>query len=81
MAGNYRFSRSGSTASLSNYGSITAANGGFVALLGQNISNQGTIRANLGKVVLAGGEQMTLQIDGQGGLLELPFRRRSVGRR
>ena len=55
MAGNYRFSRSGSTASLTNYGSITAANGGFVALLGQNISNQGTIRANLGKVVLAGG--------------------------
>ena len=71
MAGNYRFSRSGSTASLSNYGSITAANGGFVALLGQNISNQGLIRANLGKIVLAGGETTTLQIDGQGGLLSV----------
>jgi filamentous hemagglutinin family protein len=65
MAGRYKFAGS-STASVVNQGSITAAEGGYVALLGANISNQGVIAAKLGSVVLAGGQAMTLDVAGDG---------------
>ena len=43
-----------------NQGSITAANGGYVALIGNQVSNQGVIRAQLGTVALGGGSAVTL---------------------
>ena len=43
-----------------NQGSITAANGGYVALIGNQVSNQGVIRAQLGSVALGGGSAVTL---------------------
>ena len=43
-----------------NQGSINAANGGYVALIGNQVSNQGTIRAQLGTVALGGGSAVTL---------------------
>ena len=46
--------------SVVNKGSITAAQGGYVALLGNTVSNQGSIRAQLGTVALGGGTAMTL---------------------
>ena len=51
MAGNYKFSGNGSGKVL-NQGSISAP-GGYVALLGANVSNEGTIQARLGSVALA----------------------------
>jgi filamentous hemagglutinin family protein len=45
---------------VTNQGSITAANGGYVALLGNQVSNQGVIRAQLGTVALGGGSAVTL---------------------
>ncbi len=50
MAGNYKFSGSGSGAVV-NQGSIQA-DGGFVALLGASVSNEGVILAKLGTVAL-----------------------------
>lgn len=58
-SGSVRFAGDGK-GSVINQGSITAAKGGYVALLGNQVSNQGTIRAQLGTVALGGGSAVTL---------------------
>ena len=63
MAGKMRFSGSGGT--VLNEGSITS-DGGFVVLMGAQVSNQGTIQARLGTVALAAGEAVTLDFSGDG---------------
>ena len=63
MARNYQFSGAGSGAVL-NQGTINAADGGYVALLGANVSNQGVISAKLGTVALAAGNAVTLDVAG-----------------
>ncbi len=63
-AGNYVFNANGSLGSIVNQGTITANNGGYVALLGNNVSNQGVISATKGTVVLASGDQITLNFNG-----------------
>jgi filamentous hemagglutinin family protein len=50
--------------SVVNKGSIRAANGGYVALLGNTVSNQGNISATLGTVAMGGGSAVTLTFDG-----------------
>lgn len=62
LAGSRTFSGSGG--SVANRGRITAADEGYVALLGGRISNEGTIQARLGTVALAGGTQVTLDFAG-----------------
>ncbi|MDO8297888.1 MAG: filamentous hemagglutinin N-terminal domain-containing protein, partial [Caulobacter sp.] len=74
MAGDYRFSGSGGA--VVNRGTINA-DGGFVALLGAMVSNDGVIQANLGSVVLAGGEAVTLDVAGDG-LLNVAIDRGAV---
>ena len=61
-AGNYSFSGTGG--SVVNQGSLTAQDGGYVALLGGQVSNEGTIAARLGSVALAAGEQVSLDFAG-----------------
>ncbi|MCK9917106.1 filamentous hemagglutinin N-terminal domain-containing protein [Microbacteriaceae bacterium K1510] len=63
MAGKYRFSGT-STASVVNRGTIRAHGGGYVALLGNKVINNGVIAARLGTVAMASGEAMTLNFDG-----------------
>ncbi|WP_084688012.1 YDG domain-containing protein [Paraburkholderia oxyphila] len=58
-----RFSGNGQ-GSVVNQGTITAADGGYVALLGNRVSNQGVISARLGTIALAGGSAATLTFDG-----------------
>ncbi|MDN4630551.1 filamentous hemagglutinin N-terminal domain-containing protein [Sphingomonas sp. PsM26] len=65
MAGRYAFSGSGK-GSVLNQGTITAGDGGYVALLGGHVGNDGTISARLGTVALAGGEAITLDVAGDG---------------
>jgi filamentous hemagglutinin family protein len=63
---------SGSTRTLSgngsgsvvNQGTINAANGSYVALVGNHVSNQGTITAQLGTVALGAGSGVTLTFRG-----------------
>ncbi|NQV65365.1 MAG: filamentous hemagglutinin N-terminal domain-containing protein, partial [SAR86 cluster bacterium] len=43
-----------------NQGSLTAADGGLIALLAPEVINEGVIRAKLGTIVLAAGEAITL---------------------
>jgi filamentous hemagglutinin family protein len=63
MAGNYVFSGN-SAAAVVNQGSIRAHGGGYVALLGNTVSNDGVISARLGTVAMAAGEQITLNFGG-----------------
>ncbi|ACK51586.1 filamentous hemeagglutinin family outer membrane protein [Methylocella silvestris BL2] len=63
MAGNYVFSGS-SAASVVNQGSIHASDGGYVALLGKTVSNEGVITATLGAVAMASGNKITLNFAG-----------------
>ena len=63
MAGNYRFSQ-GNSASIVNQGTLTAADGGYVALLAPEVRNQGVIAARLGTVALASGDELRLDFSG-----------------
>jgi filamentous hemagglutinin family protein len=47
-----------------NQGTITAADGGYVALMGHQVSNQGIISARLGTVALGAGRAQTLTFSG-----------------
>jgi filamentous hemagglutinin family protein len=51
-------------ASVVNQGTITASNGGYVALLGNHVGNQGVITARLGTVALGAGSAVTLTFRG-----------------
>jgi filamentous hemagglutinin family protein len=67
MAGTLRFSGSG-TAAVRNAGTLQTDGtaGGFVALLGGQVSNTGTITAQIGSVALASGSAATLDFNGDG---------------
>jgi filamentous hemagglutinin family protein len=52
------------TGAIINQGILNAADGGYVALLGNSVSNQGTITAPLGSVVLGAGSAATLTFNG-----------------
>ncbi len=62
--GDLSFTGNGASAAVSNAGSITAAPGGFVGLLGGSVANSGSISVPLGKVGLGSGEQATLNLTG-----------------
>ncbi len=64
MTGKMTFSGQGGA--VTNYGKITATDGGYVALLGGKVSNAGTIVAKMGGVALGAGEQVTLDFSGDG---------------
>jgi filamentous hemagglutinin family protein len=64
MAGRFNFDVPGRPdASIVNMGTITAANGGFAALVAPGVRNSGTITANLGTVVLGAGNTFTANLD------------------
>ena len=52
------------TGSVANEGTITAASGGYVVLIGNRVSNQGVITAQLGTVALGAGSAATLTFNG-----------------
>ena len=62
LAGKTTFSGNGGT--VTNQGNITAADGGYVALFGGRVSNEGVIQAKLGTVALGAGKQVTLDFVG-----------------
>ena len=66
MAGNMVFDQSSTsgTAVIVNKGTITAAQGGLVALVAPGVQNSGVINANLGKVSLSSGDKWTLDLYG-----------------
>jgi len=64
QAGKFTFKGNGNPANVINRGSIAASEGGYVALLSGQVSNEGTISAKLGTVALGAGNQVTLDFVG-----------------
>ena len=64
MNGNYSFERGGSTGSILNQGNITAADGGYIALLAPEVRNEGILSAKLGTVAIGAGDKATLDFNG-----------------
>ncbi|MFA6015297.1 MAG: MBG domain-containing protein, partial [Gallionellaceae bacterium] len=71
MAGKNQFHRNGATGSIVNEGNLTAALGGYIALLAPEVRNQGVIIAQLGTVAMAAGDAYELQFDGNNTLANL----------
>ena len=63
MGGNYRFTKEGS-GSIVNQGTLTATDGGYIALLAPEVRNEGIIAARLGTVALASGEELRVDFSG-----------------
>lgn len=65
LSGNYRFIQSSAyNGSIINEGTIIAAQHGLVALVGNAVSNNGMIEANLGHAVLASGREFSMTLAG-----------------
>ena len=71
MAGNYRFERNGATGKVVNVGNISAALGGYIALLAPEVQNAGVVVAQAGTVAMAAGDLITLNLNGVGGLASI----------
>ena len=63
-AGSVRSFSGNGSGSIINEGSITAANGGYVAFIGNHVGNQGTVTAQLGTVAMGAGNAVTLNFNG-----------------
>jgi filamentous hemagglutinin family protein len=62
-----KFSNAGSSnAAIANDGTITASQGGYIALVAPNVTNAGTISAKLGRVTLSGTSRFTVDFAGDG---------------
>ena len=66
MAGRLKFTGNGSSADVTNEGTIVSGRGGFAALLGGSVTNAGTLSTELGRVGLGSGEAITLDLEGDG---------------
>lgn len=67
MAGRYTFTQApGKNTAVVNQGTITAKEGGLVALVAPGVENSGVIEARLGKVQLSSGTSYTVDLYGDG---------------
>jgi filamentous hemagglutinin family protein len=64
MAGSNVFTKdAGSSGGVINRGTLTVANGGYIALLAPEVRNEGVISATLGTALLAAGNKVTLNLN------------------
>ena len=77
MAGNMRYTRDGSTGQVINKGRIEVAPGGYVALLGAGVSNEGQIIAPQGGVALGAADTVTVPL-GRTGKIKLELTPASI---
>jgi filamentous hemagglutinin family protein len=63
LAGKANYDRNGATGKVINEGNIKTSLGGYVALLAPEVRNSGVIVAQMGTVVMAAGERITLNFD------------------
>ena len=74
MAGKYAFVGTPSDGKIINRASLLAKNEGTVALLGKDVVNEGVIVARKGAAVLAAGEAVSLDFNGDGKVSVIPTR-------
>lgn len=77
LAGNYKFSGASTNGAVVNQGTLTAATGGYIALMGPQVRNEGIIVAQQGTAALGAGSAVTLDMAGDG-LLSLTVDRAAV---
>ena len=63
MNGSNTFTQTTGTGSVVNQGSMTAAQGGYLAMLAPEVRNEGVMTATLGTALLAAGNKVTLSLD------------------
>jgi filamentous hemagglutinin family protein len=66
MAGRRRYTGSGQSAGVTNQGRIRVRGGGDAVLIGGRVVNEGTISAPGGRVGLAAGESVSVDVEGDG---------------
>jgi len=66
IAGNNHFTQDGAKGTVANHGTINTANGGVVALIGEQVTNTGTINTPKGTTALAAGKTVDLDFKGDG---------------
>jgi len=68
LSGDYKFAMSpgSENARVINHGLIKVASGGFAGLVGPRVENNGVVIADQGRIILAAGEKVTLDFDGNG---------------
>lgn len=64
--GNFKFKAGASNGQILNEGSLNSAEGGYIALLGKSVKNNGVIQARLGTATLAAGSAVSLDFAGDG---------------
>ena len=62
----YHFYKTKKSKGVENHGKIEVNNSGHTALLGNYVSNEGSITAKFGKILMGAGEQITLDFSGNG---------------
>ncbi|AJY45865.1 hypothetical protein TM49_09545 [Martelella endophytica] len=66
MSGNMVYRGNGASSTVSNKGVVTIGRGGYVALMGGKVKNSGLIAVPYGKAGLGAGEEVTLDLSGDG---------------
>ncbi|MET3602066.1 MBG domain-containing protein [Martelella mangrovi] len=66
MSGNMVFRGNGASSTVSNEGVVTIGRGGYAALMGGKVKNSGLIAVPYGKAGLGAGEEITLDLSGDG---------------
>ncbi|MDO5758508.1 MAG: filamentous hemagglutinin N-terminal domain-containing protein, partial [Rhodobacterales bacterium] len=66
MAGRLRFEGDGRSKPVQNAGRVTIGRGGFAALMGGRVTNSGSVTVPMGRIGLAAGEMVTLDVSGDG---------------
>jgi filamentous hemagglutinin family protein len=62
----YKFTNGGSAGTILNQGAIKVADGSVFAFIAPRVTNEGSITANSGNVLLAAGDQVSLDFNGDG---------------
>ena len=62
----YKFTNGGSAGTILNQGAINVADGSVFAFIAPRVTNEGSITANSGNVLLAAGDQVSLDFNGDG---------------
>ena len=66
LQGRHNFYKNKTSKGVENHGKVKVNNSGHAALLGNYVSNEGTITAKYGKIFMGSGEQITLDFSGNG---------------
>lgn len=77
-AGNYKFTTGSKAGSVINQGTLNASQGGYVALIGKSVKNEGVILARLGTTAMAAGDAVTMDFAGDG-LINLHVDKAAIG--